>query len=324
MSYISITGISALQFWLNGNNDTDPYCYDHRVLSSLPHKWFFQDDIDIAETIADKYGISLPLIIQSTDIKVRIRQKKIRSSLLSSHIPKNSFICIDQLSGNIPVYIACPEYCFLNAASHLSFLELIQLGYTLCSGYVQADNQYGQRSRCPLTCVQSVSDYLNRCSGFPGIKNARRALQYIKDGSNSPMETKISMALTLPVSSGGFGMPGHQLNKPAQLSSKGYEYLGYECICDFLWTERKIVVEYDSKLTHLSPDQHARDKRRLTALTISGYKVFTITSDFLRNFSTFQQTFFQLRHMLKMKPLKKKFQTYLDQRYELFRFLLGH
>ena len=86
-----------------------------------------------------------------------------------------------------------------------------------------------------------------------------------------------------------------------------------------VWLEEKVICEYDSKLTHLSANQHDYDKRRLTALTASGYNVISITPEQLRNRNSMDLLFRSLRKTLGMRPFEKELEKYREKRWEVIR-----
>ena len=51
------------------------------------------------------------------------------------------------------------------------------------------------------------------------------------------------------------------------------------CYPDFLWRDKKLVLEYDSNLHHSSATEMQRDARRRNALVHMGYTVLTYTND---------------------------------------------
>ena len=82
-----------------------------------------------------------------------------------------------------------------------------------------------------------------------------------------------------------------------------------------VWEEKKVILEYDSTLSHLNKDQHIQDKERATALVMSGYKVISATSEQVKNFGNVETLFLNLRRELKLKTRRER----MDQYYELRR-----
>ena len=83
------------------------------------------------------------------------------------------------------------------------------MGYALCSSYrIDADAENGIALREgddePLTSVARIGQYLAKVDGTYGTAKARRALAYVRDGSISPTESAMAMALSMPRRFGGF------------------------------------------------------------------------------------------------------------------------
>lgn len=311
-------------FWLNGNNNTDPYSLKNRELLSVPSYLGTTSSSAIISNLIQQYQFPGPVHLLVSDPKLRISRKNIICHVKSDLIPAGSFIKIGRLITGDDVFVECPEYCFLHAAKYMSFCELVRLGYSLCARYVSDNNsKYHQRNRLPLTSAANISAYLERCHGAPGIKKAQRATKYVLDNSNSPMETRLAIVSTFPFFMGGFGVKKPDLNPGILLSQQGRDLLGFEyCSVDMEWKAERTVLEYDSNMTHLDIKQHAIDKKRSTALNLSGYKVISLTADNFRNFAAFENTFASIRHTLGMKPENDRLEAYRDKRYEMFHFLI--
>ena len=116
---------------------------------------------------------------------------------------------------------------------------------------------------------------------------------------------------------GGFALPKPQLNYDVTLSADGQELLGRaSCCCDMVWPEAKVIVEYDGMKAHMEEEQFHYDKRRTTALVLSGYKVINVTKDHLKNTKTIEELFLLIRKTLKLRTRKERFDKYKDKRRE--------
>ncbi|MCL1895345.1 MAG: hypothetical protein FWG03_02225 [Clostridiales bacterium] len=115
--------------------------------------------------------------------------------------------------------VSSPEFCFLQMAGQLTLAKLIELGYELCGVYSMpnADDknvpERGFYNRQPLTSIKKLKAFLDSMPGVKGRKKAMRALRYLRDGSASPMETKLAILLTLPYMLGGYGFSLPEMNK---------------------------------------------------------------------------------------------------------------
>ena len=279
---IPIVYPSALQFWMDSNllDNADEFRYDRRVPALLPGKYQFLPRAELGMTLARQYGFTMP------------------------------------------ISVLAPEFCFLEAAMDLSLLELIKLGFDLCAIYLpDASADYNQVGRKAITTRLTISEYLDTAPGLKGINKAKRAISYVLDNSNSPMETMVAMLMILPMHMGGYGIIKPELNRKVYLSDQGSRLLERNyCICDAVWGLQKVILEYDSNLTHLSPEQHRLDKARLSALTLSGYHVVSITADNFRNLSAIDNTFTALRWKLGQRKELKHLNKYSEERRALLQF----
>jgi hypothetical protein len=178
-------------------------------------------------------------------------------------------------------------------ATKLNLINLIQLGFELCGTYslpahsepyvakTQESLDKGFVSCEALTNVKKLAGLISKLSGIHGHKRAMRALQFVADNSASPMETKLTMFLTLPYRLGGYGLPMPLLNPRIEGSS-------YRC--DLFWPKVKLAVEYDSDQFHTGADRIARDSMRRNDLALLGITVVTVTRQQVRNSVRFRET----------------------------------
>lgn len=201
------------------------------------------------------------------------------------------------------VFLSSPELCFLQAARELPIHKLVQLANNLCAIYVlDPYEDFGQRRRDPITSAEEIQKFLNGIGRFKNIQTARTAARYILDRANSPMESNLATIGILPWRYGGYSLKKPCLNEDIGLSKTGAEHLGRETICcDMVWKDEKVVLEYDSNLAHLSPDQHTEDKKRITALSLSGYQVISVTAKEVRSFRDVEELFLRIRTALGMR-----------------------
>ncbi len=89
-----------------------------------------------------------------------------------------------------------------------------------------------------------------------------------------------------------------------------------------VWENQKVVVEYDSNLSHLQKEQHEYDKRRATAITMSGYQLVNLTAGQLASFSAVEETFIMMRYLLGMKKMSAKMKIYEEIRWEVVHEIL--
>ncbi|MCL1896009.1 MAG: hypothetical protein FWG03_05625 [Clostridiales bacterium] len=213
-----------------------------------------------------------------------------RLHMFAGQTPEGCFINIDD-----GLVVSSPEFCFLQMASLLPLAGLIVLGYEMCGTYsmpVAGDMTVPERGfykRRPLTSVKKIEAFLGRMAGAKGHQNATKALRYILEGSASPMETKLSIILTLPYKLGGFGFSKPVLNWRVAPSKTGKRFSGKESyVCDLFWPDHDLAVEYDSALFHSGQGQYVDDAMKRAELLKKGITVITVTKQQLYSRKEFE------------------------------------
>ncbi len=196
----------------------------------------------------------------------------------SYRYPPGSFLPVG--SG---VYAASPELTAVQLALRCPSPLLEKALCMLLGTWAPApDGLYGTLSRPPLTDAPALGAYLAACPGLPGASALARALPRAIERVASPAEADLALALCLPPRLGGQSLPKPVANHRIDLSPRGRalarQRVAYVDLC---WPDRGLVLEYDADLTHLNPEQHARDASRRAALESDGYKVITVTTEHL-------------------------------------------
>lgn len=302
---IRIVYPSAQEYWLE-EKGFPPGC-----------KEWLQKEIVGRESIrqtVSKLAFKNPIHLAVLRTQCRAEITNIVFHSLTKKLPQHSFVPISK-----SVYISSPELCFLQAARCLPIHQLVQLGCNLCAMFVlDPYEDYWQRKRTPITTTENIKDYLEEAKTIKGRNNARIAIKYVLDNSNSPMETNLATIAMLPWKYGGYGWKKPGLNYEVELSESGAEHLGRKtCCCDMVWLEEKVVLEYDSNLAHLTADQHMRDKKRSTALSLSGYTIISVTAQDLKNFRTIEELFLRVRKVLGMRTDLRYVEANFEKRYEV-------
>jgi hypothetical protein len=103
-----------------------------------------------------------------------------------------------------------------------------------------------------------------------GCRQVRRAAGLADGLAGSPQETRLRMLL-------------HRSELPPPVAQYSVRAGGrFLARVDFAWPERRLAVEYEG-LWHGRPQQVARDRRRLNALTRAGWRVVFVTAADLRD-----------------------------------------
>ena len=173
------------------------------------------------------------------------------------------------------IYVAGPELCFVQMARSASTVGAVVLGYELCGWYSHfAEMVSGYYERPPLTSVEMMGAAMSELSGLYGLGRAREALQWVRDGARSPMETVLSGELFLPARHKGLAFARPELNYEVPLDEAASAITGTKtCRIDVAWPGVRRGAEYDSKEFHLDPE---KDLRRKEALEHMGWTINTI------------------------------------------------
>ena len=111
-----------------------------------------------------------------------------------------------------------------------------------------------------------------------GYRQALKALDYILENSNSPMETVLAMLLCLPCRYGGFGLPKPRMNYAIKLASAQARAVGHSMfICDLYWAFASFALEYYGREWHTGVEQVAYDARRMGELQYCGVEISVVT-----------------------------------------------
>ncbi len=241
--------------------------------------------------------LSTPLHILVGSANARKVSKNIQSHICSPLLPASSLVKL-----NKTLAVSSPELCFLQMGSELPLVELIALGYELCGNYRLGNDEAvgrGFRDDLPLTSKAKLTAFLTCAANIKGRKNALRAVRYIADNSASPMETILSIVLTLPYKLGGYGFETPLLNYPIKAISYINKSKGRsQYYCDLFWLSKKVAVEYDSDTFHTGPERITQDAIRRNALSTVGVTVITVSKRQINDTAELREIAEVLRRLL--------------------------
>jgi len=276
---------SALEYWrvhlaLPNNS------IRQRRINTLPKKPPPTEQVKFSE-------LSFPVHIMLSNPKNRWTSKMMKQHMFSGEVPSGCFIYINGMFA-----VSSPEFCFIQMAGKLPLFKLIELGYELCGTYslpIAGDTEIPDRGfhiRPQMTSVKKLSSFAANITGVKGQNAAvaKRALQYIIDGSASPMETKLSMLMTLPYKLGGFGLLKPKMNvriTPSKTNRKSSSKAFYTC--DLFWPDHNLAVEYDSDQFHTGSEHITDDSKKRNSLTLMGVRVITVTTKQLYDMGDFEK-----------------------------------
>ena len=223
--------------------------------------------------------------------------------VLTGSIPNGSFCKI----GN-GVYIASPDLLFIEMATRLTFVDLVLLGLELCGTYTLQPNGTPGCQGCPAaTTKRTLSSFAEHAKGMRGSALAQKALRWVVNGSNSPMESALMLYLCLPVRLGGYAFPPPDLNPTTKLGKKATRLYDYETMrCDLHWTKQHTVIEYASTQEHLTPKAAAKDALRANTLGYKDINLITVTPRMITDHVQFDNVAKQLAKALGVRIDSRK------------------
>ena len=195
-----------------------------------------------------------PLDVLVSDAQHRRYAKELKPHLWSSEVPDRAFRQVAE-----GLFVSTPEFLFVQLAEHLSLVELAQLGNELCGGYflLAASGFCDRPNNEPVTSRRKLLMFVKRASHSRGAQKALRALTWVTDHCNSPMETNTLLVLCLPTRMGGWSLPMPKVNSPIDINERMERYVGgKKYIPDFSWKRKvngrwiHVTGEYDSHENH--------------------------------------------------------------------------
>jgi len=249
------------------------------------------------------------------------------------------------------LYVASPELCLLQMANELPYAKLIELGLEFCGDYAlytqentgEIKNTFANRDsfyqdihnedpdlyrdgfyyRNQLTNLKKLAAFVDRAVGMQGRPRMQSALNHINDGSYSPMETILTIMLTLPYKLGGYKLPMPVLNHRVDLShSARYNTSRSYLVCDLFWPDARVAVEYDSDRHHTGAERIASDAIRRNTLAAMGIQVITVTRRQLRDINEFEKVARLLAAYLGKRLLHKRNNGFMQAQRQLRNQLL--
>lgn len=175
------------------------------------------------------------------------------------------------------IYIVGVELCALQAATYLPFRELVEYYFELCGAYsLGHDASTSYTERFALTSTSSLKHFFNSLIDCKGLELARKAIQCVRDGCRSPMETAFVMMLTLPRREGGLGISEIETDYEVKVTAAAKNLTRREKFYMDAYLKRsRTDIEYNG-FQHDAEDR-AIDEERKNALASMGYGIITVS-----------------------------------------------
>lgn len=186
------------------------------------------------------------------------------------------------------VLVSGPAQAIVQLGVSADEIEIAQAAYELCGTYALASElERGFETHVdPLVDI----DGLRACAeaerqrGAKGAAKVCRALRLVRDGSNSPMETNVAIALATSRKAGGYGLGGFELNRSVELSEDAARIFGYPTMRpDFSWPGSNHVLEVLGRHDHGGDLGFRSDPKRADALLAMDKVVHWLTTEQLRS-----------------------------------------
>lgn len=299
MDYLMLSYQTAFRYWVCGHSKRMPQAIKFDIGN--------KDNLVITGNIK-----RLPQMIPSEltpsagkiDLLVTKPESRSHSSKVTSHVwlgdlPRG---CVCKISDSL--LVASPEFLYVLLAQKATLPELIAYGTSLCSSYPLEHLPRSQRVRKntlsePLTTKAQITQLLNDLPYRNGVAKAKRALPWISEGAASVREAELAILMRPPFRHGGDGLPPAELNARITLSGAAEKMFGNSyCYPDFLWRDKKLILEYDSNEHHSSKFQMQKDARKRNALAYMGYDVLTYTNEIFSSYQKRTAMITQLRELL--------------------------
>lgn len=204
-----------------------------------------------------------------------------RSRFMVSHrcsYPLNGRTLLDLGYGAMA---ASAPFAFVQMATVLPLIDLLELGYEFCGTYRRFSSEQGIRYDAPpLTSVERLRRFIDDNPSLHGVGLARRALSHLADGAASPREAKCALLFGLPATKGGYGMGMPTMNHELRCTPEARALASTKTVrCDLYWPTARLDLEYQSHAFHEGERARVRDSRRANALRAMGVNVVFVTDN---------------------------------------------
>jgi len=152
------------------------------------------------------------------------------------------------------VYGVHPAQAWLQVASQLGGTDLVVVTDAL------------MRRQATLATRSQLLHLISRSPGHRGVKRAQQALAMARAGVDSPMETRLRLALV------DAGLPCPEVNYAVRPLPRGKTYR-----LDMAYPKARLGIEYDGAVHVASRPQMQGDRTRRRELEDAGWRVITAT-----------------------------------------------
>ena len=201
------------------------------------------------------------------------------------------------------IFIVGVELCALQAATYLPFRELVEYYFELCGAYsLGSDDSTSYTERFALASTSSLKHFFNSLTDCKGLELARKAIQCVRDGCRSPMETAFVMMLTLPRREGGLGISEIETDYEVKVTPAAKDLTRRETFYMDAYLKRsRTDIEYNG-FQHDAEEDRAIDEERKNALASMGYGIITVSRHSFMHASAFTRVMEAIQRKEGIRP----------------------
>ena len=266
--------------------------------------------LDAATAWLTKHDVTLDAN-DSFEVMVFDRRNARYAMECQCHVSSKRFLSSRFMELGDGVFIVGIELCALQAATYLSFRELVEYYFELCGAYsLGTGSSASYTERIALTSTEKLKQFFNSIVRCDGLALARKAIKCVRDGCRSPMETAFVMMLTLPKSEGGLGIRGIETDYEVQVTAAAKNLTRRKkFFMDAYLKKSRTDVEYNG-FYHDAEEGRAIDEERKNALASMGYGIITVSRYSFMHASAFARVMEAIQRKEGIRPsrLPKDFQ----------------
>lgn len=266
--------------------------------------------LDAAAEWLTKHNVTLDAN-ESLEVMVFDRKNARYAMSCQCHVSSKRFSSSRFTELGDDIFIVSIELCALQAATYLSFRELVEYYFELCGAYsLGTGSSTSYTERFALTSTERLKQFFNSLTRCDGLTLARKAIQCVRDGCRSPMETAFVMMLTLPKSEGGLGIKGIETDYEVQVTAAAKNLTRRKkFFMDAYLKKSRTDVEYNG-FYHDAEENRAIDEERKNALASMGYGIITVSRYSFMHASSFVRVMEAIQRKEDIRPsrLPKDFQ----------------
>lgn len=266
--------------------------------------------LDAAATWLAKHDVTLDAN-ESLEVMVFDRRNARYAMDCQCHVSSKRFSSSRFIELRDDIFVVGIELCALQAATYLSFRELVEYYFELCGAYsLGTGSSTSYTERFALTSTERLKQFFNSLARCDGLALARKAIQCVRDGCRSPMETAFVMMLTLPKSGGGLGIKGIETDYEVQVTAAAKNLTRRKkFFMDAYLKKSRTDVEYNG-FHHDAEEDRAIDEERKNALASMGYGIITVSRYSFMHASAFARVMEAIQRKEGIRPsrLPKDFQ----------------